>query len=268
MNQQQHSPKIIPQWWGSFDIPENVSCSWRISLLRLHVNRCKSEWNFAWHQDKNPSEPIVSYDLTGAAKPNSNEIEQARFFNNCADTHFDLGLAMADRPIVARPETSVFVPPGQHVTLYVSSGVWLQPKLNGHVLMDIPVYRPSDTWFGENTREGEMCYASRTRARTEATESTISPHKVVTPITIINRGLESVKIEHIRVPLTNLGLYTNEAGGLVSNSLSMILHEDSKETSIEIVPIQKQKGKFQLVSPPRFEPDNSLLNQTIAKFLG
>lgn len=267
-NQKLNASESNDQWWGNFDIPENVSCAWKISLLRLYVNRSKNEWSFTWYQDQNPSEPAVSFDLTGASKPSSEETGQARFFHNAAEAHFDLGLTLADRPIVARPETSIFVPPGQHATLYVSSGLWLQPKLNGHVLMDMPVYRPSDTWFGENTRIGEMCYFSRTRARTEATDSVIAPHKAVTPITVINRGTESVKIEHIRVPVINLGLYTNESGEFVTNSLSMILHENSKETSMEITPIERQKGEFQLISTPRVEPDNSLLNQTIAKFLG
>jgi len=102
--------------------------------------------------------------------------------------------------------------------------------------MDMPVYRPSDTWFGENTRVGEMCYFSRTRAHTNATETINAPHKVVTPITVINRSTESVKIERIRVPVINLGLYTNSNGEFVTNSLSMVLRENSKETTIGIIP--------------------------------
>lgn len=269
MNQQKkNSLESTKQWWGNFDIPKDVCCAWKISLLRFYINRSKSEWHFTWYQDDTPSEPAVSFDLTGASVPESQNLEQARFVHTSADAHFDLGLALADRPIVARPETPIYVPPGQHATLYVSSGVWLQPKLNGHLLMDMPVYRPSDTWFGENTREGEMCYFSRTRARTEAAESVISPHKVVTPITVINRGTESVKIERIRVPVINLGVYTNENGEFFTNSLSMVLHENSKETTMEIIPINRQKGEFQLISTPRVEPDKGLLNQTIAKFLG
>jgi hypothetical protein len=268
VSNQKHSPASIEKWWGNFEIPENVCCAWKISLLRFYINRSKSEWNFSWHQDEYPSEPAARIDLTGAYKPESEETEQARFIHTAVDAHFDLGLALADRPIVARPETFIFVPPGQQATLYVSSGLWLQPKLNGHVLMDVPVYRPSDTWFGENTREGEMCYFSRTRARTEAIEPVISPHRVVTPITVINRGTKSVKIERIRVPVVNLSLYTNEKNEFVSNSLSMVLNENSKETTMEIIPIGRQSGEFQLISTPRVEADNGLLNQTIAKFLG
>lgn len=256
------------RWWGRLTISENVWCAWKISLLQFYLKRSNNEWNFSWYQDQEPSDPIINMDLSGNSVPNLKQAEHSRFVHSAADIHFDLGLALADRPMVARPETSISVSPNQRATIYVSSGLWLQPKLNGHVLMDMPIYRPSDTWFGENTREGEMCYFSRTRARTQAVNDISAPHRVVTPITITNRGAKTVRIERLRVPVVNLGLYINESKEFVTNSLSMILHESAAEVSMEIVPITRQQREFELISPPRIESDSGLLDQAIAKFLG
>lgn len=269
LNSQQHSASLgSERWWGPLAISEGVWCAWKLSTLRFYLRRSNNEWNFSWHQDKEPSDPIVTMDLSGGSVPDLEQAEHSRFIHSATDIHFDLGLALADRPIVARPETSISVAPSQHATIYVSSGLWLQPKLNGHILMDMPIFRPSDTWFGENTREGEMCYFSRTRARTQATNDINAPHRVVTPITVTNRGAKTVKIERLRVPVINLGLYFNENKEFVTNSLSMVLHENAEEVSMEIVPIATEQGKFESISPPRVESDSGLLDQAIAKFLG
>ena len=51
--------------------------------------------------------------------------------------------------------------------IYVSTPLWVRVDVHDppQFLQEIPVIRPSDTWFGPSTREGELGYAGRTHGR-------------------------------------------------------------------------------------------------------
>lgn len=256
--------KSISQWWGEFEIPKDAWCSWQISLLHLYINRKANEWHIAWRRDEDPLSTELSCQLKDSEAPDLDITESARFIISGTHLGFSLELALADRPVVARPDVPVSVPPGERATLFVSSGIWIQPTVSGSPLLDIPIYRPSDTWYGPNTREGELCYFSLTRARTIAQEATVYPHRATTPITVINRSDEILRIERIRVPMPLLGLYLDKGGNFVTNSTTLTLNPDAEETRMQVEDINKQNGDYQQVAPPRKVAKNGDLIETIA----
>lgn len=256
------------RWWGTFDIPERAWCAWDLGVMQFYLYQNHREWAFSWHETPSPSSFSFHVDLDCPPPVDRDNSNQARFVHASSEKNFELKLALADRSVIARPESLVYVPPNQTATLFVSSGLWLQPTLNSHRLMDIPIFRPSDTWFGENTREGELCYFSRTRARTENMATNESPHRAVTPITVVNKTLETLKIERIRVPVPYLNLYSKGKGEFFTNSLSMVLEQNEKEATMEIVSLGNELHDAELVSLAREKSDRGLVNQTIAKFLG
>lgn len=257
------------QWWGEFSLPFEQWSSWQISLLRLSVWRSKLEWQFAWRRDSDPLSTETSFCLGDGSPPDLQTCEQARYILSDRNYRLNLTLHLADRSMVARPEVPVYVPVGEKAVLYVSTGIWVQALAGSKQLLDIPVLRPSDTWFGPNTREGELCYFSFTRARTTSMEGVSYPHRATTPVTVLNKGSGLLKIERLRVPSPLLGLYVNEAGQMVTDALVYRLDSDGSEdeASVKIESAARKEGYRRLCQPRKSLEDN-LLAATLAKWFG
>ncbi len=114
---------------------------------------------------------------------------------------------LADRPVVTRPLVPTELLPRERTTLLVSTVVWARIHVGEQTLAELPTLRLSDTWFGANTRRGELCYATQTRARLQKDHLSNSAFRAITPITITNEGIDNLKLERINVPVPHLTLY-------------------------------------------------------------
>jgi hypothetical protein len=86
--------------------------------------------------------------------------------------------------------TPLYVPPAEIATIFVRSPLWLRIEVGDALiaLQEVPMLRPSDTWFGPTTMEGELCYASQTYARLNLEKLPIGPHHAGTQVTIQIEG--------------------------------------------------------------------------------
>jgi hypothetical protein len=132
-------------------------------------------------------------------------------------------------------------------------------------LFELPIYRPSDTWFGANTREGELCYLSRTKARTADTKTINYPHRAVTEIKVINESESNLMIERLRVPVKKLCLYTNEQGSLATDTITVTLNEVEKEAALTIHSIDTTHENASLLAASREPAEFNLIEDTFAK---
>jgi len=165
----------------------------RLTLsLRHNADECWLQYNHATERD-------------GAPQPGA--AQSVRFLLRAADGSIRITPQLADRPVVTRPLTSTELLPRESATLLVSTALWARVEVGAQTLAELPTLRPSDTWFGANTREGELCYASHTRARLHMDNLQISPFRAITPITIRNDGEDNLKLERINVPVPHLTLY-------------------------------------------------------------
>jgi hypothetical protein len=114
---------------------------------------------------------------------------------------------LADRAVVSRPLISVELPPQHSATLLISTPLWVRLRNGDLQLVELPTARLSDTWFGSNTRHGELCYAVQTRARLSLENTSDSPFRALTPVTITNSGGDNLKLDRINVPVPHLSLY-------------------------------------------------------------
>jgi hypothetical protein len=133
----------------------------------------------------------------------------ARFVTAGKSEEVTLSAALADRSVVTSSEQHLSVPAGEEVTVYVSSPLWVRIETGkpGKLLCEIPVFRPSDTWFGPDTTEGELCYASRTFHRVSLEDVPVRPHRATTAVKVKNRARSMLALERMQVPVTHLALY-------------------------------------------------------------
>ena len=261
------SDEADSKWWGEFEIPEKSWCRWQLGQIQLLVWRSAFEWRFAWTRDADPLQSHVDVQMGGCEVPESDTLEQARYVIGSISSKLRIDLQLADRAMVARPEIPVYVPAGDSANLLVSTGIWLQFSVNGSKLLDLPVNRASDTWFGPNTREGEMCYFCLTRARTVKSDLQTYPHRATTPVKVVNNSSEMLRIERLRVPTPILALYKDENGEFETESLVYRLVARSSDAVLEI-DSSSTDGHYVLLSTPRQARDDRNLTEALSRLFG
>ncbi|HJS74528.1 MAG TPA: hypothetical protein VJ921_09585, partial [Vicinamibacteria bacterium] len=129
---------------------------------------------------------------------------------------------------------------GESITLYCSTPLWIRVEagLTRVKLMESAIERPSDTWVGPSTREGEICYATQTAARLERSSVPRHPHRAVTELRIRNAANDTLLLEKVNLSVPYLSIYAGRDGVLWTES---VLLERSSSTTI---------GRLQIGHPP------------------
>ncbi|MFT4542628.1 MAG: hypothetical protein ACI835_005096 [Planctomycetota bacterium] len=240
-------------WWGEYEIEEDALARWQIGPLDLWVRRTALDWRYGFQRKadhlENTLEIQVPFDESESTEAQPEEA--ARFGCNQTVATLELLPNLADRPVVARPAVPFFVPPGQELELFVSTPVWVRLRSGQTDLMELPCVRPSDTWFGTNTR-GELSYATRTHLRRNLDNMPQRPHLAVTCVTVVNASNEQLEIRRLSIPVPQLSLYASPAGTLWTQHMLLKWEHDGDITGVTLgreAPPQSDGG--QLVAIPR-----------------
>jgi len=172
------SESVVP-WWGTYTLEEETGGQWDVGPSTIWLYRSARDWRVIHRPstDATTTDPMAPRsgvslpipeadlgDVLGGADP---DLQISRFSFHRTEAEVTLAPALADRPVVSRPEHPLFVPPGESVTLYLSTALWVRITLaeSDRRLLEVPSHRMSDTWFGASTWEGTLCYATRTAGR-------------------------------------------------------------------------------------------------------
>jgi hypothetical protein len=230
-------------WWGSFTIPVGQAGRFRIGPLAIKVLRLSNEWQVRRERPQDGNERTVSVEvpappsrapvtldsmLLRPAKdsadvlPDAQETTITRYVTASDTSKLRILPVLPDRTVVTRPENPLTILPETRVTLYVGSPVWVR-LLQGddEMLGDLPVSPPKEAWLGPNTREGELCYATRTYGRLVLDEATQAPHRVMTAVAIENTSRQSFICERVNLPVRRLSVYSSDDGRLWTETVTM-----------------------------------------------
>lgn len=258
-------------WWGKYRLAENRSMSWDIGPLRLAVHRLAQEW-LVFHETDPvwlDTEETESIDRP----PINTEMAAAKGRFVFAETEDILELipVLADRPVVTKPAIPFHVPAGQQITIYVSTPLWIRINTGeqGIILKEVAIQRPSDTWFGQSTREGELCYAGSTSGRLQLDLLPLRSFRAVTPILISNQSSSSLALEKIKLPVLYLSLFQGSRDCLWTQAVSMTR---KPEGGMDVLDIREGPPEHLqnsvLVSGPRHKVDKKILSGTLSMLFG
>lgn len=225
------------RWWGNFAVPAERWARWSIGPLSLWARRTSDEWRLAHHSSGDRLSDTLTIDNPVDAEPDPDAATWAHYaFEEPADS-LTLMPRLADRAFVVRPETPLWIPPGQRSVLYIGTVVWIVVSTQANVeLTEFPVFSPSDSWFGASTIVGEVCYASRTTARTRPDMLGMIPHRAITPVQIKNHSVATLSIQQLRLPVTALGLYEADGGQLWTDGVCFVHAGDREGVEFELLP--------------------------------
>ncbi len=230
-----------------------------------------------WHEiddlwiavDERPHETDVSYCHARPGKHGWRCFSALREVRVPVSTEFIVEQRLSPRPVVARPYKPVIVPAQRSVTLYVGTPLWLTLLQEGEVLIDVPVTRMSDTWFGVDTMAGEVCFDCQTRARTSMDGVRTNPFKAITPVVVHNDMTSPITIDRINLPVPHMSLFRGPERHWTS---PLILHSRerwSEETNVRIeADPPPESPEAELVASPRVPLESGLLRKTMHLLLG
>jgi hypothetical protein len=252
-------------WWGALEVPVGECRRWVIGPASVIAARVPGEWHIVIERSDDPQDGSLA--VAEPYSPNGDLIEHPRVqrFGVSGDEDDDtlyLGPRTADRSIVARPVSPFSVPPEEHVRVWLGSPLWLHIAIGAQrrLLMDVPLYPPSNTWFGSSPAQGELCYASRSVFRARFQDVLLRPHRAVTTLHIHNRAAEPLALERVNVPVTYLPLYATPDGGLWTPEVTL-----THRSGDELAPLEIDKGApdhaegARLLTEPRQRPAENTL---------
>ncbi|HUT62575.1 MAG TPA: hypothetical protein VMZ04_01335, partial [Anaerolineae bacterium] len=258
-------------WWGTFSVPGNQTGRWQIGPAILWIERMSNEWRIIHVSGDNVPDNYVEVSLP--VPPIEAPVPGAtvtRFGVTTTDETIILTPALADRAVVIHSETPFYVLPNQHISFYVSSPLWIRIETGtpSVKMMDIPIIRPSDTWFGPSTMEGELCYASKSYGRLKLDDLQFRPHRAITVVLLRNQTEKSVLLKSLNLPVPKLSLYESEDGYLWTQPVVLEMKRDaeSAELGLKLRP-PKEAQKPKKICEPREQSSVNILTQALHRLI-
>lgn len=253
--------------WGEVaTLDVGTLASWQLGPLRLWARRDPREWTLSYVRDQASLDTTTTVEIPSRTEPEG-DLTVRRFGFGSSPAEIRLEPAMANRPVVVTPEEPFLLPPQESTTLYVSIPVWVRVAVGVPPvgLVEEPSYRPSDTWFGESTRSGVLCYATRTRATIELDELPVCAHRARSVVRIRNLAATVLEVEKVKLPAPNMALYVTAGGHLWTEVVSFTREQDGIVASVvlEAGP-PSAAGRAELVAPPRLKLGRGFLDRTFS----
>lgn len=218
-------------WWGTFDLAVGDTLTHNVGPANLVVERTHQEWRIS----------VTRYPNSTSAHPSANNnatVEPTVHRFALRQTHGPLRISpvTADRPVVSEPVDPLHIVPGATVTFYVSTPVWYcievgDPRV---ALLDDFIVRSSDTWFGPSTREGDLCYASRTAGRLDIFKLPVRPERAITAVTVRNKTEAVLPLQRLSLPAPHLAMYADAKGMLWTQDITLAQIENSELAELTI----------------------------------
>ncbi len=255
----------MSDWWGDFEFKSYARRGWRLGPLTLWVTRLTDEWQVGHRWAGDPLSEEVEL-LEDPELPD--DVELRRYLFSTGGRTLRVIPRVPDRPFVTRPEMPVIIPAGEQATLYMACPLWIELCAGDplKLLGAVPVWRASTTWFGEDTLEGTLCYATRTRARLDPTGLRRGP-RVTTAVSVSNEHREPLRLERLALPLPEMSVFRGDDGRLWTQAATIAYDPAVKAPAKIGSRPPREAGETVQVSGPREDTRANVLARALSAAL-
>jgi hypothetical protein len=227
--------RATTRWYGSTEVELEAAGTWRIGPYQLWACRSEHEWRIATFRETDSMTNLCHIEAPSPGREPPADAELHRFGFSSSPATITLRPLLADRPVVVSPESPLMLPAAEEITLYVSTPAWIQVVIgDSDAVLEEPLHRPTDTWFGPSTMRGELCYAVRTSARLQLESLPVRPHRVVSAVRIANRGKTNLSFERVKIPMLQMSVYGTPTGQLWTETITLDRYQDQGEASVRL----------------------------------
>lgn len=255
-------------WWGPWTLPVDRTGRWRVGPATLRMTHLDGEWRAHVERGADPVDPTLEVEVPVAEEPALHVEQVTRFALQTGDGELELLPALADRPVVVRPDMPFTLLPHEETRVYLTTPLWLQVLSAGRLLLDVPSLQPSDTWLGPNTREGLLCYAGRTLARLRLADLPIRPARAATAVRLRNDGADPMRVDRMSLPVPNLPLFADARHRLWTPLVTVERRADGALSAVDVArEPPPEAGATREVAPPRARVDRNFLFRVFSALL-
>ena len=240
-------------WWSEFDFATGQTRAWRIGPLEMWISRRAAEYRISIRRDPETHESPLRVGEPQDAPPPP-DAETVRYGVRESSTVLKIEPATADRAAVVKSDCPFIVAPGGAVTAFISTPVWVRIHLRNpdRMIQEEATLRPSDTWFGPSTIEGELCYAISTSVRFSLDNLPLRPYRAISVVRIFNHAGTPLPLARLRLPLPHLSLYADAEGRLWTEAVSLDRRDDNDLANIKLgESAPREAGPSRKVAAPR-----------------
>jgi hypothetical protein len=223
-------------WRDVHHVETGSGAHWELGPLRIWARREAREWSVSFARGDDALDAAAEAWIPSPHEPEEGATT-TRFGFREPPAKIRLTPALAKRPVVVTPSEPFSLPPMQETTLHVSTPVWVGVEVGEPPaeLLERASHRPSDTWFGESTRVGELCYATRTRATLDLDELPRCAHHAISVVHIRNSAGSVLEIEKLKLPAPNMSLFLTPEGSLWTEEVSL---DREQEAEVAVVVLE------------------------------
>ncbi|MFL0799497.1 MAG: hypothetical protein K6L80_03530 [Agarilytica sp.] len=255
------------RWWGDFHFNEEETKEWVLGDRRFVIHRSSGEWK-TWNIEtpEESGEYVFKHSALQASAELPDHTTLGRYLQHETSEQISVRPMMADRSMVIRPSVPLQILAEERICLYISTPLWFNVKTcpNDVTIMDVPFWRPSDSWFGPSTMSGEFCYAKYTDARVNITQLEQRPHRAITPIHVINKRNEALIVERLSIPVPLLHLFSDDKHHLWTEEITLTRESDGDMAKLQLDKVAPPHASNPtLVSKPRTESEKNIVFRTL-----
>lgn len=208
-------------FWSELTIPHGRAVRIRLGPLAVTVARLEHEWRI-YREAAPGNDAGVSIEPEAAVEELAPSADVTRYATSSSTERFRILPVLPDRSVVTRPEHPITILPHTEVTLYVGSPLWFRLLQGaGEPLGELPATPPKEAWIGASTRDGDVCYATRTYGRLRLDDAAFHPHRVMTAVAINNGSSLPFVCDHVSLPVRRLSVYASAEGRLWTESVAL-----------------------------------------------
>jgi hypothetical protein len=220
----------------------------KAGTLHLKVQRISHGWSFKTSEINPPSSDIsMTSEVAGFG------VSEGALYQTGESDRLVIIPAMPAKPVVLK-NSGMRILPGQSMRFYVKIPVWLQfyhtDSVPEYFLTEYPLFRLSDTWFGEPD-EGEPAFALGNYYQKDLALLDPKPWEAVCPVHIRNHSNLLLEVQRLIIRVENLALGISD--NQMITSLTEIEYKGKDQVSSANYLIQDSiHGKdFRQLTPPR-----------------
>lgn len=265
------APFLMIDIFKTYSIELGCTGHLKIGPLSLWLVNQPFEWRVSWGHAGGPIHDAIQELIVQPEEGDIPGREWRRFGYADKSNSLQISPKLSDRSMVVRPDKPLLIPGGERVTFFLSTPLWLilEDGQRQSFLTEIPTHRPSDTWFGESSIEGELCYYTKTAARLLMAELPLRYHRAVSTVSLNNRDNKPLLVDRIKIPMKNLSLYRSEVGWFYTDSLSFEWEGNKDEIKMGLRGKPDLGGEFlALAAEPREPLESNLVVRTVKSLFG
>ncbi|PAU80039.1 hypothetical protein CK501_10315 [Halovibrio salipaludis] len=265
----------IAAWGESVPLSPGDTLRNGLSDMTLSVTLLAHEWQVRVARHPGAREETAWRQWCDSTLPEHDEGLE-RFARGNEAPRVALRPALADLPLIVRPNHPLHLPPGTDTTIYMSTLVWLQLLVgDDRRLMEVPVRQPSWTWMGADTMEGELCYASLTAARLEPDNLPRRPWRAMSAVRLRHEGDDYLTLDRFSFPAPIMPLFRQSEPGvdgahsLWTPTLSIRCERDLATASLKVEATPPpEAGPCTALAPARQPVERNHLVRTMDRIFG